>query len=68
VSRIGLAVGTQSIIREDPAAVLDARVVEVFVRLDKESSARVAGLTNLQVRVAISRTNDRAFEQTSRAD
>lgn len=68
VSRIGLAVGTQSIIREDPAAVLDARVVEVFVRLDKESSARVAGLTNLQVRVAISRINDRTFEQTSRAD
>ena len=68
VSRIGLSVGTQSIIREDPAAVLDARVVEVFMRLDKESSIRVSGLTNLQVRVAISRSNDRAFEQTSRAD
>ena len=55
VDRIGLAVGTQSVIREDPAAVLDSRVVEVFVRLDPTSSARVSGLTNLQVRVAIER-------------
>jgi HlyD family secretion protein len=55
VDRIGMAVGTQSIIREDPAAVLDSRVVEVFVKLDSVSSARVAGLTNLQVRVAIER-------------
>jgi len=55
VDRIGMAVGTQSIIREDPAAVLDSRVVEVFVKLDAASSARVSGLTNLQVRVAIER-------------
>jgi HlyD family secretion protein len=56
VDRIGRAVGTQSIIREDPAAVLDSRVVEVFIRLDAASSTRVANLTNLQVRVAIERT------------
>ena len=50
-----MTVGTQSVIREDPAAVLDSRVVEVFVKLDPDSSARVSGLTNLQVRVAIER-------------
>lgn len=53
VDRLGLLVGMQSVIREDPAAVLDARVVEVFIKLDDASSARVAGLTNLQVRVAV---------------
>ena len=31
----------------------DARVVEVKVRLDPEDSEKVAGLTNLQVRVKI---------------
>lgn len=55
VDSIGMAVGTQSVIREDPAAVLDSRVIEVFVKLDSASSARVSGLTNLQVRVAIER-------------
>ena len=71
VDRIGRAVGTQSIIREDPAAVLDSRVVEVFVRLDAASSVRVASLTNLQVRVAIERTAQaasRSYQQSSRAD
>jgi HlyD family secretion protein len=71
VDRIGRAVGTQSIIREDPAAVLDSRVIEVFVRLDAASSARVTNLTNLQVRVAIERTAraaSRSYQQSSRAD
>jgi HlyD family secretion protein len=56
IERIGLRVGQQSIIKEDPAAVLDSRVVEVFVRLDDESSRRVQGLSNLQVRVSILRS------------
>jgi HlyD family secretion protein len=71
VDRIGVAVGTQSVIREDPAAVLDSRVVEVFVKLDPVSSARVSGLTNLQVRVAIERTAlgaGRSRQQLSRVD
>jgi HlyD family secretion protein len=71
VDRLGRAVGTQSIIREDPAAVLDSRVIEVFVRLDAGSSARVTNLTNLQVRVAIERTAQaagRSYQQSSRAD
>jgi HlyD family secretion protein len=56
IERIGLRVGQQSIIKEDPAAVLDSRVVEVFVRLDDEASRRVQGLSNLQVRVSIPRS------------
>jgi len=32
---------------------VDARVVEVKIRLDKEDSKRVKGLTNLQVEVKI---------------
>lgn len=71
VERIGMAVGTQSIIREDPAAVLDSRVVEVFIKLDTLSSAQVSGLTNLQVRVAIERAtpnNVSPRQQMSRAN
>jgi HlyD family secretion protein len=68
VDRIGRAVGTQSIIREDPAAVLDSRVIEVFIRLDAVSSARVTDLTNLQVRAAIERAGERTYRQSSRAD
>jgi HlyD family secretion protein len=51
VDRVGLKVNRQSIIGEDPAAALDARVIEVMIRLDTASSARAAGLTGLQVRV-----------------
>lgn len=57
IDRVGLRVGQQSIIREDPAAVLDARVVEVLVRLDDASSSRVEGLSNLQVRVSMPRAD-----------
>jgi HlyD family secretion protein len=50
VERIGLKVNRQSVIGEDPATALDARVVEVMVRLDEAWSARVSGFTGLQVR------------------
>ena len=53
VKRVGLQVGQQRVIDEDPAANLDARVVEVYLQLDAGSSQRVAGLTNLQVTVTI---------------
>ncbi len=53
VEQIGLQVEQQQVVDEDPAANLDARVVEVHVRLDSASSQKVAGLTNLQVTVAI---------------
>lgn len=55
VERIGLRIGQQSIIREDPAAAVDGRVFEVLVRLDGASSRRVADLSNLQVRVSLPR-------------
>lgn len=50
VTWIGLRVARQSILREDPAATLDARVVEVMIQLDATGSARVAGLSGMQVR------------------
>jgi HlyD family secretion protein len=53
VERVGLQIGKKDVLNTDPAADVDARVVEVHIRLDPESSARVAGLTNLQVNVAI---------------
>ena len=60
VDRIGMPlvetpVGTRNIFREDRAAVLGSRIVEVLIKLDPASSARVSGLTNLQVRAAIKR-------------
>ncbi|MEN9232053.1 MAG: efflux RND transporter periplasmic adaptor subunit, partial [Thermostichus sp. DG02_5_bins_236] len=53
VEQIGLQIRKKDVLNTDPAADVDARVVEVRIRLDPESSARVAGLTNLQVNVAI---------------
>ena len=53
VERIGLEVQRQEVINTDPTANIDAKVVEVRVRLDEESSSLVAGLTNLLVNVEI---------------
>ena len=53
VDHVGLQIKKQDILESDPAADKDARVVEVKVRLDPEDSEKVAGLTNLQVRVKI---------------
>jgi HlyD family secretion protein len=54
IERVGLKVNRQTIIGEDPAAALDARVIEVMIRLDEASSQRAERLTGLQVRVALS--------------
>lgn len=51
VERVALRVGKKDVLNTDPAADTDARVVEVRIRLD--DSKLVAGLTNLQVKVAI---------------
>ncbi|MEO0436198.1 MAG: efflux RND transporter periplasmic adaptor subunit [Pseudomonadota bacterium] len=51
VERLGNLIGKNDILDLDPVARRDARVVEVFVRLDKPE--RVASLTNLQVTVFI---------------
>lgn len=49
VQRIGLEVGRQTLIADDPAANTDARVVTVSVLLDEASTARAARLTGLEV-------------------
>ncbi len=53
VSLIGLQIGKKDILSTDPSADVDARVVEVKIRLDPESSSRVSGLTNSKVLVKI---------------
>jgi len=53
VMEVGLEINKKDVLNTDPAAQFDARVVEVKVRLDAESSRKVAGLTNLSVQVAI---------------
>jgi HlyD family secretion protein len=53
VEQIGLQVERQDVVNEDPAANIDAKVVEVQVRLDPADSEKVTGLSNLQVTVTI---------------
>jgi HlyD family secretion protein len=53
VDRIGLQVLRQSELDLDPAAHVDARVVEVRVRLDQDSSQVASQFTNLNVTVEI---------------
>lgn len=49
VSAIGWEIGKQSITSDDPAANTDARVVDVIVHLDAESSLLASRFTNLEV-------------------
>jgi HlyD family secretion protein len=51
VERIGTLVGKRDVLDVDPVARIDARVVEVEVRLD--DSAQAGAFSNLQVTVAI---------------
>jgi HlyD family secretion protein len=51
VDRVGLKIGKQDVLSVDPAAKTDSRVVEVRILLDDATQA--AGLTNLEVDVAI---------------
>jgi HlyD family secretion protein len=53
VDEIGLEVAKKDVLNTDPAASIDARVVEVKVRLVPEDSQRVAGLTNMKLQIAI---------------
>jgi len=53
VDQIGLQIGKKDVVNNDPAADVDARVVDVKIRLDRADSVRVAGLTNMQMRVLI---------------
>jgi len=49
VSQVGLRVGKSNVLPTDPAADVDARVVEVKIRLDPADSQKVAGLTQSKV-------------------
>jgi len=53
VDQIGLQIGKKDVLNTDPSADVDARVVEVKIRLDPADSLRVAGLTNMKMRVVI---------------
>jgi len=53
VERTGLQIGQQQVVNEDPTANIDAKVVDVHIRLAEEDSNKVAGLTNLQVTASI---------------
>lgn len=53
ITAIGIQIGRQSITSNDPAANTDARVVDVIVALDDDSSALAARYTNLEVVVRI---------------
>ena len=53
IKHIGLEIERQQVVNTDPTANIDAKIVEVEVMLDKESSQKVAGLTNLLVNVRI---------------
>jgi HlyD family secretion protein len=50
IDRIGLQINRQSVVGDDQAASIDARIVEVTIILDEPSSALVADRTSLQVR------------------
>lgn len=53
VEEIGLKVERQKVLGTNPTADVDARVVEVIIRLNSKDSQRVAHLTNLQVNAII---------------
>ncbi len=53
VTEIGRKIGKKDVLNTDPAADVDARVVEVKVALSPEDSQRVAGLTNAKVMIEI---------------
>lgn len=54
IDEVGLEVAKKDVLNTDPAASIDARVVEVKIRLNPEDSQKVAGLTNMKVKAAIS--------------
>jgi HlyD family secretion protein len=50
VQRIGMAVKRQTVINNDPATSTDARVIDVIVALDPDTSRALAGFSRLQTR------------------
>ena len=59
VDEIGLEIGKKDVLGTDPVADVDARVVEVKIRLNPTDSQRVAALTNLKVKLVIDTSHPR---------
>ncbi|AFZ59838.1 biotin/lipoyl-binding protein [Anabaena cylindrica FACHB-243] len=53
ITQIGRKIGKKDVLNTDPAADIDARVVEVKIALSPADSQRVSGLTNAKVIVEI---------------
>ena len=53
VVEVGRKIGKKDVLNTDPAADVDARVVEVKIALPQEASQKVGGLTNAKVVVEI---------------
>ncbi|WP_218080742.1 HlyD family efflux transporter periplasmic adaptor subunit [Anthocerotibacter panamensis] len=53
VTKVGLEIAKKDILSTDPVLDVDARVVEVKIRLDPADSRRVSALTNMKVEVNI---------------
>jgi HlyD family secretion protein len=53
VDEIGLEVLKKDVLNTDPAAEIDARVVEVKIRLNAADSQKVSGFSNMKLKVAI---------------
>lgn len=53
VDEVGLQIGQQEVFSTNPTFDIDARVVEVKIRLNPEDSQQVSGMTNLRVAVVI---------------
>ncbi|MBO3462814.1 HlyD family efflux transporter periplasmic adaptor subunit [Aetokthonos hydrillicola Thurmond2011] len=54
IFQIGRTIGKKDVLNTDPAANIDARVVEVKIAVSQKDSERVSGLTNAQVVIDIS--------------
>ncbi|MCW6035693.1 HlyD family efflux transporter periplasmic adaptor subunit [Spirulina subsalsa FACHB-351] len=54
VTQIGAKIQAQNVVNTDPSSNIDARVVEVTIRLDGSASEQASRFTNLQVEVQLS--------------
>lgn len=59
VDEVGLQIGKKDVLGTDPVADVDARVVEVKIRLNPADSKLVAALTNLKVKLTIDTSHPR---------
>ena len=53
VDRISSKVGRQDVVNTDPSENIDAKVVEVYVKLSKDSRKIASKYTNLQIEASI---------------